>query len=170
MNYSLILSLAAGATLATSSFAAPDLSKLPPPAKKENLTYAKDIKTIFEASCLRCHGDQKPKAELRLNSLEGVLKGGKDGQVIVPGKSAESPLVLAVARVDEKTAMPPKPRGPRPGGGPGAPGGSGNPPPANGQAPAAGGPPKGGPMGPMPKPLTTEQVSLIRAWVDQGAK
>jgi hypothetical protein len=113
---------------------------------------------------------------LRLDSLEGVLKGSKDGKVIIPGKSADSPLVLAVARVDEKKAMPPSPRGPRPGGpgGSGQPGGPGGPPPPNGPGDGKGpaGPPGGprGGMGPMPKPLTIDQVSLIRAWVDQGAK
>jgi hypothetical protein len=84
---------------------------------------------------------------LRLDSLEAVLKGSKEGKVVVPGKGVDSKLVRAVARVDEHSAMPPKPRPGR--GGPNAP--------KDANAPAA-------------KPLTTEQVSLIRAWVDQGAK
>ena len=159
-----LLSLAAPLALA-----APDLSKLPPPAKKDGVTYARDIRPLFEASCLRCHGNERPKAGLRLDSLEGVLKGSKEGKVIVPGKSQDSLLVIAVSRLDEEKAMPPKPKGPR--GGPGRPGGGGE-----GQRPSAGGPPgpgpggQGGGMGPAPKPLTTEQVGLVRAWVDQGAK
>jgi hypothetical protein len=159
-----LLSLAAPLALA-----APDLSKLPPPAKKDGVTYAKDIRPLFEASCLRCHGNERPKAGLRLDSLEGVLKGSKEGKVIMPGKSQESLLVIAVSRLDEEKAMPPKPKGPR--GGPGRPGGGGD-----GQQPPAGGPPGAGPggqgggRGPAPKPLTAEQVGLIRAWVDQGAK
>src|SRR4051812_16906631 len=150
-----------------------DLSKLPPPADKKNLTYAKDIKPIFEASCFRCHGEERQKGELRLDSLAAALKGGEDGKVIVPGQSAKSPLVVAVARLDEDTAMPPKmkPRGP---GGPGAPGGPGGPGPhrqgENAQNPPPGGPGRpGGPGGfQPPKPLAPEQVSLIRAWIDQG--
>jgi hypothetical protein len=172
---SAVLATATASTVLSAS-PAPDLSKLPAPAKKVGVTYASDIKPIFEASCFRCHGAERPKSGLRLDSLEGVLKGSKDGKVIIPGKSADSPLVLAVARVDEKKAMPPSPRGPRPGGpgGPGQPGGPGGPPrpngPGDGKGP--GGPPggPGGRMGPMPKPLTIDQVSLIRAWVDQGAK
>src|SRR4051794_22419066 len=166
------LLIAALAAFSYSAMAAEsDLSKLPPAAKKEGLTYAKDVRPIFETSCFRCHGDQRPKAGLRLDSLEGVLKGSKDGKVIIPGKSQESQLVLAVARLDEKKAMPPKPRQGRPGG----PGGPGGPPPgapADGKAPAhpEGQPGGGGGMPPMPKPLTAEQVGLIRAWVDQGAK
>src|SRR6266571_8614051 len=95
-----------------------DLSKLPPAANKKGVTYAKDIRPIFEESCFRCHGEEKQKGELRLDSLEAVLKGGEEGKVIVPGTSKKSLLVIAASRIDEETAMPPKPK---PGGGPGGP-------------------------------------------------
>ena len=155
--------------------AEPDLSKLPPPADKKNLTYAKDIRPIFEATCFRCHGEDRQKGDLRLDSLQDALKGGEDGKVIIPGKSAKSPLVIAVARLDEEKAMPPKPkqgqfRG-RPGGPPGGPPGGGERPARpreGGNQPPGGG--RGGFGGPPPKPLTPEQVGLIRAWIDQGAK
>ena len=157
--------------IALSSQAAPDLSKLPPAAKKEGVTYAKDIRPILENSCFGCHGEKRSRAGLRLDSLESVLKGSDDGKVISPGKSAESQLVLAVARVDEKKAMPPKGRG-----GPGRPPGQQPSPGKDAKAPAQSGDPSKGPgqnrapMGPPAKPLTIEQVALIRAWVDQGAK
>ena len=108
-----------------------DATKLPPSADKAGLTYAKDIRPIFEASCFRCHGEQRPKADLRLDSLEAVLKGGEDGKVVLPGDSKKSPLVFAVARLDDEIAMPPKRRpgrgndGPGGFGGPGGPGGPG---------------------------------------------
>lgn len=133
----------------------PDPSKLPPAAKKEGLTFEKDIKPIFEDNCTRCHGDQRPRGGLTLTSLDAALKGGKDGKdkVIVPGHSDQSPLVFSVAEIDGKVGMPPKPRGPRPGAAAGT------------NAPAA------PPADQHPwKPLTPEQVGLIRAWVDQGAK
>lgn len=150
-----------------------DLTKLPPPSDKKGVTYANDIRPIFETSCFRCHGTERPKAGLRLDSLEGVLKGSKEGKVILPGKSEKSQLVIAVARLDEEMAMPPKPKQGRrggPGGPPSGASGDGRPPGANGPSGAQppGGPP--GAVGPMPKPLTSEQVGLIRAWVDQGAR
>ncbi|MBI3882568.1 MAG: hypothetical protein HY301_21210 [Verrucomicrobia bacterium] len=176
------------AAFATSAFAAADLTKLPPAAKQTGVTYAKDIKPILEASCFRCHGERQQKGDLRLDSLEAALKGGEDGKVILAGKSAESPLVIAVAQLDPKTAMPPK-RGGGPGGkgGPGGPGGPGGErkAPTDGKSPGTPGGPggagkgpdgkgfggKGGPGGgPQSKPLTTEQVALVRAWIDQGAK
>ena len=69
-----------------------DVSKLPPAAKKTGLTYANDVRPLLETSCLRCHGEDRPKADLRLDSLESVLKGGKDGKVVIPGNSKSSLL------------------------------------------------------------------------------
>src|SRR4029434_5845169 len=46
-----------------------DTSKLPPASDQKGVTYAKDIKAIFEKSCVKCHGAEKPKAKLRLDSL-----------------------------------------------------------------------------------------------------
>jgi hypothetical protein len=160
-----------------------DLSKLPPASDKKGLTYATDIKPLLSGSCVRCHGQQRPRGDLQLDSLDSLLKGGKDGKVVVPGDSKKSLLVIAASQIDDETAMPPKkgpgrggPGGPGgQGGGPGGPppGGGGNPPPNGGGGPGGpgGGPggPGGGPKGPPPKPLTAEQVGIIRAWIDQGA-
>ena len=48
-----------------------DTSKLPPASDQKDVTYAKDIKPIFDKSCVKCHGAEKPKGKLRLDSLEG---------------------------------------------------------------------------------------------------
>ncbi len=85
-----------------------DLSKLPPPAAKAGVSYAADIKPVFDQSCTKCHGVEKPKGKLRLDSLAGALKGGEDGKVILPGDSAHSMLVHNIARVgDPDDYMPP---------------------------------------------------------------
>jgi hypothetical protein len=157
-----------GILIAMPVFAEVDLSKLPPPAKKQGVTYEHDIRPLFEASCVGCHGSQRPKAGLRLDSLEGVLKGSRDSKVVTPGNSEKSALLIAVSRIDDESAMPPKRQGRGAGGGPGGnrqvhPGADGtNQPPAGGAG--------RGPQGPPPKPLTPEQVGLVRAWIDQGAK
>src|SRR5262249_55903120 len=88
-----------------------DVSKLPPSAAQKGVTYEKDIRPMLEASCFRCHGEERPKGGLQLISREAILKGGEDGKVITPGKSTESLLVIAAAQIDGETAMPPK-RGP----------------------------------------------------------
>ena len=88
-----------------------DISKLPAPADQKGVTFEKDIKPIFEKSCFKCHGAEKQKGKLRLDSLESALKGGENGESIIPKNSAKSPLVHSVARLDEDEAMPPKDKG-----------------------------------------------------------
>jgi hypothetical protein len=61
----------------------------------------------------------------------------------------------------------PGPQGGAPGGFGGGPGGPGGP---GGQGGGPGGPGGLGGFGPPPPPLTAEQVGLVRAWIDQGAK
>jgi len=169
LSQSLFVVVLAAAEFLCRGADSPDLAKLPPPAKAPGVTYAKDIRPMFEPSCFRCHSGDRPKAGLRLDSLDSVLKGSREGRVIIPGESEHSALVIAVARLDEENAMPPKGRQGSFRSGPGRPGGG---PPPN--APNGGGQPShgglgGGPPQP-PKPLTAEPVGLIRAWVDQGAK
>src|SRR4051794_20359656 len=65
-----------------------DLSKLPPvPSRPVN--FEKDIRPIFQASCVPCHGPEKQKGGFRLDLKAAALKGGDDyAPAIVPGKSA----------------------------------------------------------------------------------
>jgi hypothetical protein len=164
IHFSILLATLAATALP--SIAAVDTSKLPPVSTKTGLTFAKDIKAIFDASCVRCHGEERQKAKLRLDTLEGTLKGSEDGPILVVGKSEQSSLIHAVARLDEEKAMPPVRKGGR---GPGnRPGGSGAQKPQNGQQGQRQNRGPGG--GPQSKALTAEQVGLIRAWIDQGAK
>ena len=96
------------ATVISTSLAADNT--LPPASDKKGVTYATDVKPIFDNSCTRCHGAEKPKARLNLTTLETAMKGGKDGVVIKPGNSAESLLILSVAHLtkDHDTWMPPE--------------------------------------------------------------
>jgi len=109
---------------------------LPPASTKQGVTYATDIKTILDASCAKCHSGDKPKARLKLDTLEGALKGSKDGPIIKPGDSANSFIVKSIAHLtaDHDSWMPP----------------------LHNKANIA--------------PLTPDQIGLIRAWIDQGAK
>lgn len=150
-----------------------DLSKLPPASTKTGVTFATDIKPLFDASCVRCHGPKEAKGRIHLDTLEGVLKGGEDGKIVEVGQSAKSSLVIAISQLDPETAMPPKRKGKGKGKGPGAPGGTNAPADAHGpgemhgtNAPGA----NARPQKPPAKPLTAEEVGLVRAWIDQGAK
>lgn len=132
-----------------------DAAKLPPPAKKAGLTFDKDIQPLLQAACVRCHGEDKQESELRLDSLDMLMLGGENGKVVVAADSKASPLLFAVARVNEEIAMPPKRK-------PGEPVDPGTLPPAGGSGDGKSKPPV--------KALTPAQVGLIRAWIDQGAK
>jgi len=85
-------------------------SQLPPPAAAR-VEFARDIKPILQASCLRCHGPEKPKHGFRLDSRAGALKGGENGVDIVVGDSARSPLIHYVTRLVPEMEMPPEGRG-----------------------------------------------------------
>ena len=89
-----------------------DMSKLPPPAKS-SMDFNRDVLPILEKSCLRCHGPERPKSEFRLDRRELALKGGSVGVDIVPGKSAESPLIHFVSFLVEDMEMPPPGKGER---------------------------------------------------------
>ena len=122
--------------LAISAAAQDTAATMPPASTKQGVTYATDIKPILDASCVKCHSGDRPKGRLKLDSLEGVLKGSKDGPILKAGDSANSFVVKAVAHLtsDHDSWMPP----------------------LNNRAGI--------------KPLTADQIGLIRAWIDQGAK
>jgi len=58
--------------------------------------YAKHINPILDANCVTCHGEDETKGGLRLDSYESLMKGGKDGPVIVPGSADKSVLLQRV--------------------------------------------------------------------------
>ncbi len=103
-----ILPLAAFAGLASlvASAADVDVSKLPAPAA--TFDFSRDIQPMLEQNCVSCHGEARQKGKLRLDTREGLMRGGEDGKVIVEGRSAESALIHDVARLVEDMEMPPK--------------------------------------------------------------
>jgi hypothetical protein len=63
-----------------------------------------NVRPLFQAYCTECHGEaEKPKGGLDLRLRGLVLKGGKSGPAVVPGKPAESLLIEKVRAGD----MPP---------------------------------------------------------------
>src|ERR1017187_2380291 len=111
----LTMLIAVAATFAAVNLASAQETKLPAASTKENLTYATDIKPIFDANCVKCHSGDKPKAHLKLDTLEAIQKGIKFGPVTRPvvktGDGAGSLVVKAVAHLtkDHDGWMPPMP-------------------------------------------------------------
>jgi hypothetical protein len=57
---------------------------------QDKVDFQKEILPILRDSCVKCHGPEKQKAKLRLDSKADAMKGGKNGAVIKPGDSAGS--------------------------------------------------------------------------------
>ena len=76
---------------------------------QEAMLYADVIKPILQTKCYTCHGEQKQKGKLRLDEQSFILKGGKDGAIIIAGKTDESELIkrIMLSRENEDH-MPPK--------------------------------------------------------------
>ena len=71
--------------------------------------FALEVKPILESACLSCHGSEKPKGDLRLDTRAGALKGGEKGTTLVPGKPQMSPLyTTTVLPPEHDDIMPPK--------------------------------------------------------------
>jgi hypothetical protein len=78
-----------------------------PPAAAAKVDFDTDVRPVLAAHCFKCHGPDKQKGGLRLDTRADALEGGNGGKVIVPGKSADSRLVHAVAGTDPDAKMPP---------------------------------------------------------------
>jgi hypothetical protein len=72
--------------------------------------FAKDIGPVFAKNCLECHGAEKQKGKLRLDSKDTAFKGGDSGMAgIVPGKSADSRIYKVITLPKgHDDIMPPK--------------------------------------------------------------
>src|SRR5438046_2859818 len=60
------------------------------PTPEELKFFETQVRPLLVDNCFSCHGEKKQKGGLRLDSPQALLKGGKNGAVIVPGKPGES--------------------------------------------------------------------------------
>ena len=78
------------------------------PAASDQLVFKHVILPMLEAKCNKCHNADKSKGDLRMDTYELAIKGGENGNNIVPGKPADS---LAIQRMelplDDDEHMPP---------------------------------------------------------------
>jgi hypothetical protein len=69
----------------------PLVAPLPLTPTGDHLTYAHDIRPIFQRHCVVCHGPDKQKRGLRLDSREAALRGARGGEtVVIPGQATQS--------------------------------------------------------------------------------
>src|SRR5512135_3693384 len=56
-------------------------------------SYSRDVVPILRTACIGCHGEQNPPGGISLTSYMTLMKGGKSGPAVVPGKGAASRIV-----------------------------------------------------------------------------
>ena len=71
----------------------------------KKISYNREIRPLFANSCYTCHGPEraKRKAGLRLDDRNSAVR-----EAIVPGRSAESPLLERISTSDADEQMPPQ--------------------------------------------------------------
>jgi hypothetical protein len=115
----------------------------PATAEEKEISYEKQIKPIFEQSCIKCHvvneKHKKAASGFVMDSKEGLMKGGTNGKDIVPGNAKDSllyKLLLGTTTVDgeDVEAMPKHKKGEE------------------------------------FKPLPEKKIELIKKWIDEGAR
>ncbi len=73
------------------------------------IVYREIIVPILERNCYSCHNADKQKGRYRMDEYELLLKGGKEGDGIIPGNSAASNVIVRIELpVDDDEHMPPE--------------------------------------------------------------
>jgi len=81
----------------------------PIPNVQEAYVYKDVVKPILTTKCYSCHGPNKQKGGLRMDDSLRLMKGGKDGIVIEPGKADASEIIKRLMLPpDDDDHMPPK--------------------------------------------------------------
>jgi mono/diheme cytochrome c family protein len=65
------------------------------------------VRPVLAENCFRCHGEERQRGGLRLDSPEALLRGRGEGPVVVAGDPERSPMIHAVLQ-DGQVKMPPK--------------------------------------------------------------
>src|SRR5580658_784264 len=68
--------------------------------------FEKQVRPMFVAHCVKCHGPADSQSGLRLDRFDLVLKGGDRGAAVIPGKAARSLMIQALRGQGDLTPMP----------------------------------------------------------------
>ncbi|MCU1327469.1 MAG: hypothetical protein JWN34_2839 [Bryobacterales bacterium] len=68
--------------------------------------FLSSVRPLIENNCLGCHSEN-PRAGLRLDTREGITKGGRSGPPVIPGDPQHSLLMQAVRQEHATIKMPP---------------------------------------------------------------
>jgi YHS domain-containing protein/uncharacterized membrane protein len=77
--------------------ATPATKQNAPGVLAEQRVFADVIQPVLNKNCISCHGPEKAKGGLHLDTHRGLLKGSEHGPVLVAGKAADSELIRRLA-------------------------------------------------------------------------
>ncbi len=75
------------------------------------IDFPHEIVPILRTHCADCHMEDSMKGGFSMNTREDLLAGSENGEVVLPGRGADSLLVELVATQDPTLRMPPKGEG-----------------------------------------------------------
>lgn len=84
----------------------PPTSTAPATASGDAKGYAA-VQAVFTKSCVGCHGAGRPKGGISLTDHDSVMKGGKEGPIVVAGDPAGSLIIKALRGQPGARKMPP---------------------------------------------------------------
>ena len=72
--------------------------------------FEENIRPVLAENCYSCHSAEaiKVKGQLRLDSRQGIAKGGEGGPILVAGQPEKSRLIEAIRWMNPAFQMPPK--------------------------------------------------------------
>ena len=94
------VALATGMTMAVPAWAGP-----PDPGAQSEAFFETKVRPLLSASCLKCHGEQKQSAGLRLDSREAMVAGGDSGPALEPSWSSP-PVTVGAAWAGAASSRP----------------------------------------------------------------
>lgn len=97
------------ATLSKSGYTQANSQNAPAPRPQAITLFEMRVRPLLIQKCFSCHSENSRPVQggLRLDSREGLLKGGESGAALVPGNPEESRLIRAVTHTDAVLKMPP---------------------------------------------------------------
>ncbi len=84
-------------------------SSAAPPASRDQRFFDKSVAPILIKRCLACHNRELNNGNISILDRDSLLKGGRRGPAVVPGKPEKSVLVESL-RHDGDVQMPPGPK------------------------------------------------------------
>jgi mono/diheme cytochrome c family protein len=70
------------------------------------VSFEHEVAPILNESCVRCHGADQASANLRMDTFNGLAKGGRSGVPVAPGVPGRSGIMLRIASPNDQDRMP----------------------------------------------------------------